>query len=126
MKNEKMIRQKRLEAQFMQLLNESFADLDDPIFAGISVTHVVVSKGKYDARVFVRCDDETQKTELLRHLKAASGAIREYCLQASGWFRCPKLHFEWEQNTQQQLLVLLDSIAQEHSKQEGNKKACGE
>ena len=63
MKNEKMIRQKRLEAQFMQLLNESFADLDDPMFAGISVTHVVLSKGKYDARVFVRCDDETQKTE---------------------------------------------------------------
>lgn len=115
MKNDKIVRQKRLEAQFVQLLNESFADLNDPIFAGVSVVDVIISKGRYDARVFVQCD-EANKTEVLRHLKHASGAIREYCLQASGWFRCPKLHFEWEQNTQQHLLNLIDSLQHENTK----------
>lgn len=116
MKDDKLIRQKRFEAQLVQLLNEAFADLNDPIFASITIVRVIVSKGKYDARVFISCD-ENESADVLTHLKHAKNAIRDYCLKTSGWFRCPKLHFEIDTSleTEKRLLLLLDNIAQKDS-----------
>ncbi|RAX58006.1 ribosome-binding factor A [Helicobacter monodelphidis] len=119
---EQQIRQKRFESLLLELINEGFCELNDSRINGLVAVRVEVSRGKYDAQVFLDSSfiQETEKKEIQKRLKIASGAIRDYCLQSSGWFRCPKLHFAFD-NSLKQTQKLDALFAQIEKEREGRR-----
>ncbi len=104
MKHLKDIKQKRAESLLLELLNEALSILSDSRLNSLCVVNVILSKGKYDAKVFLDSSSIPidKQQEILKQLKAANGALKEYCLQATNWFRCPKLHFEFDNFLEQE------------------------
>ncbi len=89
------IKTKRSQSLLLELLKEALALLADPRLNSLSITEVILSKGKHNAQVYVLLDgDESEQRAILAHLKKAEGILKEYILSASGWYRCPSLSFK--------------------------------
>ncbi len=104
----------RLESNLLELLQEALAGLNDSELNSLSVTKVECSKGKHYAFVFVLSQDH----KILSKLKKAEGLIRQFVLQASGWFKCPKLSFVSDNSLEKQLR--LDALFNEIAKGKDN------
>lgn len=82
----------RTQSLLKELLIEALSNLEDSRINSVSITDVVCSRGKYNARVFIHTDTE-DKAQILKALHRAQGILREYVLSNSGWYKCPKLEF---------------------------------
>ncbi len=101
---EKSIKLKRTESVLRELIPEAISSLNDPLIQGVQVLEVNCSRGKYDAQVFLdpSFSDEKEQKAILQQLKKASGAIQNYCKQAEGWYRAPKMHFIFDNSLEKQ------------------------
>lgn len=90
----------KTQALLLELLREALASLNDTRINHLNITEVICSKGKYNAEVFITFDtqDKQEQKKLLMLLQKAQGSLREYVLNASGWFKCPKLCFKIDES----------------------------
>ncbi len=101
---DKSIKLKRVESVLRELIPEAIATLSDENINNTPVLDVKCSRGKYDAEVFLDPSFATPQEEkyIIKHLSQASSHIENYCKQAEGWYRCPKLKFKFDHNLEKQ------------------------
>ncbi|NPA04227.1 MAG: 30S ribosome-binding factor RbfA [Epsilonproteobacteria bacterium] len=100
----KGLKEKRAGSLLRELLAEALGNLDDERLHGVTVVEVDVKRGMYDADVYIDKSiySPQEQKEILKALKKASPLLRAYCLEASGWFKCPKFHFKFDESLEQQ------------------------
>ena len=96
----KDVKTQRTESLLLELLSEALVSLSDNRINHLTITEVACSRGKHNAEVFVLFDaqDRQEQARLLRLLQKAEGTLREYVLNASGWFKCPKFCFKADES----------------------------
>ncbi len=99
---EAQIKLKRTESILKELIPEALSSLNDNRLHEVNVVEVKVSKGRSDAKVYLDPDyfDEKEQNRLLKQLNKARPLIEDYCMKDQGWFRCPKLTFEFDEHFQ--------------------------
>ncbi|PAF51592.1 30S ribosome-binding factor RbfA [Helicobacter sp. 13S00477-4] len=114
---DKSIRLQRTESILKEILQEALCSLGDIKINGLSIVSVKCSKGKYYADVFIHPDfyNTEEKRQILSGLKKAESILREYVLNASGWYKCPKLNFEFDDTLERN--KTLDKIFAQINKQ---------
>lgn len=92
------IKKKRTESLLLELIPEAISSLNDARIHEVDVIEVVCSKGRSDAKVFLDPHSYTdqEKNTFLRLLRGARPLIESHCMQDQGWYRCPKLTFEFD------------------------------
>lgn len=92
------IKRHRVESILKEIIPEALGSLDDARINGLAVTDVVCSKGRSDAKVYLDTSflDEKEQGEALRQLRAVAGYIQNHCKQSEGWFKAPRLTFEFD------------------------------
>ena len=92
------IKRHRVESVLKEIIPEALGTLDDPTINGLLVTDVVCSKGRSDAKVYLEPSflDEKEQGEALRRLRKVAGFVQNHCKQTEGWFKAPRLTFEFD------------------------------
>lgn len=92
------IKKLRTESLLVELIPEALSQLGDERLHDLSVTAVVCSKGRSDAKVYLDPSIYTKEEEqrILNQLIKAKNSIEGYCKNDQGWFRCPGLSFEFD------------------------------
>ena len=72
--------------------------MDDERINGLTVTDVICSKGRSDAKVYMDTSFLTEKeqNEALKQLRTVAGYIQNHCKQSEGWFKAPRFTFEFD------------------------------
>ena len=126
---EEEIKRKRTESRLVELLPEAFAGLNDNRINTLSVTAVVCSRGRYDAKVYLDKSYLTDKeqSEALRQLRAVTGFLSTYVRESEGWFKSPKFTFEFDSQLEQisKIDALFKEIAKRHEKNDVKKEDEG-
>lgn len=93
------IKRHRVESVLKELIPEALGSLDDERINGLTVTAVVCSKGRSDAKVYMDTSflNEKEQGEALRQLRAVAGYLQNHCKQSEGWFKAPNFTFEFDQ-----------------------------
>ncbi|MEY4504103.1 MAG: ribosome-binding factor RbfA [Pseudomonadota bacterium] len=96
--SEQNVKLLRVESVLKELISEALGQMRDEKLLGLNIIDVKVSKGKNDAVVFIFDDDfaDTQKRQIMAALKKCAPIIANYCLTAEGWYKMPKLKFEFD------------------------------
>ena len=117
---EEEIKRKRTESRLVELLPEAFAGMNDNRINALSVTAVVCSRGRYDAKVYLDKSYLTEKeqSEALKQLRAVTGFLSTYVRESEGWFKSPKFTFEFDSQLEQisKIDALFKEIAKRHDK----------
>lgn len=97
---DKSLKIQKTESYLKELVPEAFATLEDSRINSLLVTDVDCSKGKYDATVYLSPEfiTEDEQKEILKQLRKANHSVKEYCLNATGWFRCPSFQFKFDKD----------------------------
>ena len=92
------IKRHRVESVLKEIIPEALGSLDDERINGLSVTDVICSKGRSDAKVYMDTSFLTEKeqNEALKQLRTVAGYIQNHCKQSEGWFKAPRLTFEFD------------------------------
>lgn len=92
---EKSVNLQRTESLLKELIPEALAELSDFRINSLTITDVDCKNGKYDARVFFDASDLSvvELREVYKLLRKASSRVRSYCLNATGWYKCPNFEF---------------------------------
>ncbi|MEA3433617.1 MAG: 30S ribosome-binding factor RbfA [Campylobacterota bacterium] len=92
------IKRHRVESVLKEIIPEALGSLDDERINGLSVTDVVCSKGRSDAKVYLDTSflNEKEQGEALRQLRTVAGYIQNHCKQSEGWFKAPRFTFEFD------------------------------
>ncbi len=87
-----------MESRLKEVMAEAIASLNDERLSGLTVLDVKVTKGKYDADVYLDGSefDKNEKERLEALLKKSSGFLQRYALASEDWFKIPKLHFKFD------------------------------
>lgn len=116
------IKLKRTEAVLAELIPEAITQLSDARLHEIDVIEVKCSRGRSDAKVYLDPHDYTDEERrfFLKQLNKARPIIEDYCLKDQGWYRCPKLAFEFDEQFQKQQSIeaLFKQIEKERSSDE--------
>ena len=98
--SEKNVKLLRVESVLKELISEAIGQMRDERLLGLTVTDVKVSKGKNDAVVSIFDDEfsDTQKRQVMAALKKSAPIIASYCVTAEGWYKMPKLKFEFDES----------------------------
>ncbi|WP_324172686.1 30S ribosome-binding factor RbfA [Sulfurimonas sp.] len=98
MNNEAEIKVKRTQSILLELIPEALAQLNDNRLHDLDIVEVKCSRGRSDAKVYINpvSFSESDKNTYLRQLRKASPIVENFCLKDQGWFRCPKLTFEFD------------------------------
>ena len=98
--NQSEIKRARSASLLKELIPEALGNLNDKVLKEITITDVVVKKGKYDANVYIDPSiySDEEKKIILKKLKKAAPVLENFCLETSGWFRCPKFHFKFDES----------------------------
>lgn len=98
------IKLKRTEAVLAELIPEAMAQLQDARLHELDVIEVKCSRGRSDAKVYLDPHDysDEERRFFLKQLTKARPVIEDYCLKEQGWYRCPKLAFEFDDQLKQQ------------------------
>ena len=119
---EEEIKRKRTESRLVELLPEAFSGMNDNRINALSVTAVVCSRGRYDAKVYLDKSYLTEKEqgEALRQLRAVSGYLSTYVRESEGWYKAPKFTFEFDSQLEQiaNIEALFKEIGKRHEKDE--------
>lgn len=113
------IKLKRYDSILGELIPEALSQLSDARLRELDVIEVKCSKGRSDAKVYLDPHDYTEKerNEFLKQLKKARPIIETHCMKDQGWFRSPKLAFEFDDQFQksQKIEDLFKQIAKERT-----------
>ena len=92
------IKRHRVESVLKEIIPEALGTLDDERINGLSVTDVVCSKGRSDAKVYLDKSflNDKEQGEALKQLRRVSGYIQNHCKQSEGWFKAPRFTFEFD------------------------------
>jgi len=98
------IKRHRTESVLREIIPEALGTLDDERINGLSVTSVVCSKGRSDAKVYLDKSflNEKEQNEALRQLRVVAGYIQNHCKQSEGWFKAPRFVFEFDNQPEHQ------------------------
>jgi len=98
------IKRHRTESVLKEIIPEALGSLNDERINGLSVTEVVCSKGRSDAKVYLDKSFLTPKEqgEALKQLRIVSGYISNHCKQTEGWFNAPRFVFEFDEQPEHQ------------------------
>ena len=115
---EEEIKRKRTESRLVELLPEAFSGMNDNRINALSVTAVVCSRGRYDAKVYLDKSylSEKEQGEALRQLRAVSGYLSTYVRESEGWFKSPKFTFEFDSQLEQ--ISKIESLFKEIGKRD--------
>jgi len=126
---EEEIKRKRTESRLVELLPEAFAGMNDNRINALSVTAVICSRGRYDARVFLDKSYLTDKEqgEALRQLRTVSGYLSTYVRESEGWFKSPKFTFEFDSQLEKisNIDAIFKEIGKRHQKNDDETKDEG-
>jgi len=120
---EEEIKRKRTESRLVELLPEAFSGMNDNRINALSVTAVVCSRGRYDAKVYLDKSYLTEKEQgdALKQLRAVSGYLSTYVRESEGWFKSPKFTFEFDSQLEQ--ISKIESLFKEIGKRETKEEA---
>lgn len=92
------IKRHRVESVLKETIPEALGTLDDERINSLSVTDVVCSKGRSDAKVYLDTSflNEKEQSEALKQLRTVAGYIQNHCKQSEGWFKAPRFTFEFD------------------------------
>ncbi len=92
------IKRHRTESILKEIIPDALGGLDDSRINSLLVTDVVCSKGRSDAKVYLEPSflSEKEQREVLKQLRSVSGYIQNQCKQMEGWFRAPRMTFEFD------------------------------
>jgi ribosome-binding factor A len=95
---EEEIKRKRTESRLVELIPEALAGMNDSRINGLSVTEVICSRGRYDAKVYLDKSylNEQEQKEALKQLRMVSGYLSTYIRESEGWYKAPKFTFEFD------------------------------
>jgi len=95
---EEEIKRKRTESRLVELIPEALSNMNDNRINGLSVTEVVCSRGRYDAKVYLDKSylNEKEQSEALKQLRVVSNYLSTYVRESEGWFKSPKFTFEFD------------------------------
>lgn len=98
------IKRHRVESVLKEIIPEALGSLADERINGLSVTEVVCSKGRSDAKVYLDKSFLTDKEqgEALRQLRVVAGYIQNHCKQSESWFNAPRFVFEFDAQPEHQ------------------------
>lgn len=88
----------RTQTLLKELIPEALSQMGNSKLHELSVTEVICSRGRSDAKVFIDPTGVELKDEAsyLAMLSKARHSIEEYCKNDQGWFRCAYLTFEFD------------------------------
>jgi len=111
------IKLKRTESILLELIPEALGSLNDKRLHELNVIEVKCSRGKSDAKVYIDPASfiEQEKRDYIKLLKNARPIVETFCLKDQGWYRCPKLTFEFDEQLKkfQNIEELFKKIAKE-------------
>jgi len=89
------------------MLNEAISTLKDEKIADLIVTDVIVSKGKYDADIYLDGSDisKDKRDSCIARFKRANRYLQSYCKSNEDWFKIPKFHFKFDDNIEHSLRI---------------------
>jgi ribosome-binding factor A len=126
---EEEIKRKRTESRLVELLPEAFAGMNDNRINALSVTAVICSRGRYDARVFLDKSylSDKEQGEALRQLRTVSGYLSTYVRESEGWFKSPKFTFEFDSQLEKisNIDAIFKEIGKRHQKNDDETKEEG-
>ena len=101
---EEEIKRKRTESRLVELIPEALSGMNDNRINGLTVTEVVCSRGRYDAKVYLDKSylDTKEQNEALKQLRKVASYIQNHCKQSEGWFKAPRLTFEFDDHFEKQ------------------------
>jgi len=104
MSGEKSIKLQRTESILRELIPEALSTLNDDMLNGLCVVGVDCTRGKYDATVYLdkMMFDLDEQKYIIKHLKKVNSHIKNHCMQAEGWFRCPDFKFKFDDKLEKQ------------------------
>lgn len=113
------IKRHRVESVLKEVIPEALATLDDERINSLLVTEVVCSKGRSDAKVYLDKSflSENEQREALRQLRTVAGYVQNHCKQSEGWFKAPRLTFEFDEQLEKQ--KRMEELFAQISKQKG-------
>ncbi|PID47971.1 MAG: ribosome-binding factor A [Proteobacteria bacterium] len=102
--NDAQIKRQRTASILKELIPEILSNLNDDELAGLCVTDVVCSRGRYDADVYLdkMIFDEDEQRQILQKLKKVSSFLQNQCASSEGWYRSPKFHFKFDEQLEKQ------------------------
>jgi ribosome-binding factor A len=113
------IKRHRVESILKEVIPEALATLDDERINALLVTEVVCSKGRSDAKVYLDKSflNDKEQHEALRQLRSVAGYVQNHCKQSEGWFKAPRLTFEFDEQLEKQKRMeeLFDKISTKKS-----------
>ncbi|MGB5920564.1 MULTISPECIES: 30S ribosome-binding factor RbfA [unclassified Arcobacter] len=103
----KSVNLQRTESLLMELIPEALATLNDNRIKSLGITEVNCRNGKYDAIVYYDGSDYDKKEhQILNNLLfKANGHIKTYCLNATGWYKCPNFKFQADDKLEKDLKI---------------------
>ncbi|MCD6653362.1 MAG: 30S ribosome-binding factor RbfA [Sulfurovum sp.] len=120
------IKRHRVESVLKEIIPEALATLDDERINALLVTDVVCSKGRSDAKVYLEPSflNEKEQNEALKQLRIVAGYIQNHCKQSEGWFKAPRLTFEFDDQLEKATRIekLFEQIASLKSKENGEQQ----
>jgi len=92
------IKRHRVESVLREIIPEALGGLDDSRINALLVTDVVCSRGRSDAKVYLEPSflSEKEQNEALKQLRKVAGYIQNQCKQMEGWFKAPRMTFEFD------------------------------
>jgi len=91
----KSINLQRTQSLLIELISEALSKLNDNRINSLVITEVDCKHGKYDANVYFDGNslDDNELKIVKQLLSKASGNIKSYCLNVTGWYKCPNFTF---------------------------------
>ena len=113
------IKRHRVESVLKEVIPEALATLDDERINSLLVTEVVCSKGRSDAKVYLDKSflSDKEQNEALKQLRSVAGYIQNHCKQSEGWFKAPRLTFEFDEQLEKQ--QRMEELFEQISKKKG-------
>lgn len=116
---EAQIKLKRTESILLELIPEALGSLNDKRLHELDIVEVKCSRGRSDAKVYINPHSfsEDEKRTYLKQLNKARPIVETFCLKDQGWFRCPKMTFEFDEQLKksQNIENLFKKIAKDSS-----------
>ena len=93
------IKLKRTESILLELIPEALGSLNDKRLHELDIIDLKCSRGRSDAKVYIDpvSFTEQEKRDYLKLLRKVRPIVETFCLKDQGWFRCPKLTFEFDE-----------------------------
>lgn len=104
---EVQIKLKRTDSILQELIPEALSQLNDNRLHELNIIEVKCSRGRDDAKVYIDPSffSDEEKKVYLKQLKKARPIIEDFCKKDQGWFRCPRLVFEFDEHLKQTQVI---------------------